>query len=140
MIAPDTQQNIIYTVYFILTHNFEAILYSSGIFFMLLWILYKPSRAKFLVFLGFIILLFAFEYKKHIVEGLVEQTRNSLITERQSFRLERYLSIILEKLVPLVLPLFGWLLIISGVLMRIFKLEIKINEFINNYGTKKNSR
>lgn len=140
LIAPDTQQNIIYTVFFILTHNFEAILYSLGIVVMMLWMLYKPSRAKFLVFLGFIVLLFAFEYKKHIVEGLVEQTRNSLITERQSWRLERYLSIILEKLVPLVLPLFGWFLIITGVLMRFLKWEIQINEFINKYGSKKHSK
>lgn len=139
LIAPDTQQNIMYTVYFMLLHNFEAMLYSLGIFIMTLWMLYRPSRAKFLIFLGFVILLFAFEYKKHILEGLVEQTRNSLITERQSWRLERYINIILAKLVPLALPLLGWFLIIAGIAMRFLKLEAKINKFIDTYGHKKHS-
>ncbi len=130
LIAPDTQQNIVYTVFFILTHNFEAILYSIGIISMSVWMLYKPSRSKFLVFWGFVILLFAFEYKKHIVDGLVEQTRTSLITERESWRIERYLTIILEKLVPLALPLLGWLLIIGGVLMKYLKWEDKINSHL----------
>lgn len=133
MIAPDTQQNIIYTAYFILLHNFEAILYSFGILVMVLWILYKPSRAKFLIFLGFVILLFAFEYKKHILEGLVEQTRNSLITERQSWRLERYINIILARLVPLVLPLVGWFLIISGIVMRVTGFEKKIDKKLQKF-------
>jgi hypothetical protein len=112
--APDTQQNILYTVYFILLHNLEAILYFFGIFIMTLWMLYKPTRAKFVILIGFVLLLFAFEYKKHIVEGLTEQTKNSLITERQSYRIERYLDIILSKLVPLGLPLLGWMCVIGG--------------------------
>jgi hypothetical protein len=128
LIAPDTQQNIIYTVYFILIHNFAAILYSIGIVIMAVWALYKPTRWKLLIMWGFIVLLFAFEYKKHIVDALVEQTRNSLITERQSWRLERYVNIILAKLVPLVLPLFGWMLVIGGSAMKFFKIEEKINK------------
>ncbi len=126
--SPDTQQNIIYTLYFILLHNFEAILYSFGIFVMTLWILYKPSRAKFLVFFGFVILLFAFEYKKHIVEGLTEQTVNSLITERRSYRIERYVEVTLSKLVPLALPLLGWSLVVGGIMTRILKLEKYLHE------------
>ncbi len=121
--APDTQQNILYTVYFIVLHNFEAILYSFGIIIMTFWMLYKPSRAKFLIFWGFVILLFAFEYKKHIVEGLTEQTMNSLITERRSYRIERYVEVTLSKLVPLALPLLGWFLIVSGIATRFLKLE-----------------
>lgn len=128
LIAPDTQQNLIYTVYFILIHNFQAILYSLGMIIMTGWILYKPTRSKFLIFWGFVILLFAFEYNKHILDPLVEQTRNSLITERQSWRLERYINIIIAKLVPLVLPLFGWFLIIGGILMKYLKIEDKINK------------
>ena len=127
LISPDTQQNIIYTIYFILVHNFQAILYSAGMIIMTFLILYRPSRWKFLIFWGFLILLFAFEYNKHILDPLVEQTRNSLITERQSWRLERYINIVIAKLVPLALPLFGWLLIIAGSVMKFLKLEDKIN-------------
>lgn len=130
LIAPDTQQNIVYTAFFLLSHNFEAILYSVGIAVMTIWMIYKPSRSKFLIFLGFVLLLFAFQYKKHIVEGLVEQTRTSLITERQSWRIERYMTLVLEKLVPFALPVFGWLLIIGGVLMKYLKIEDKIDNRI----------
>ena len=121
--APDTQQNILYTVYFILLHNFEAIFYSFGIIVVTFWILYKPTRAKFLIFWGFVILLFAFEYKKHIVESLTEQTMNSLITERRSYRIERFVEVTLSKLVPLVLPLLGWSLIVGGIMTRVLKIE-----------------
>ncbi|OGK35550.1 hypothetical protein A3F59_05020 [Candidatus Roizmanbacteria bacterium RIFCSPHIGHO2_12_FULL_38_13] len=119
--SPDTQQNIFYTVYFILLHNFEAVLYSCGIIFTTLWMLYKPSRAKILILWGFIFLLFSFEYKKHIVEGLTEQTINSLITERQSYRIERYVNVTLNKLVPLALPLGGWILIVGGTVLKIYE-------------------
>ena len=121
--SPDTQQNVLYTIYFIFLHNFEAILYSFGIFVMSIWMFYKPSRAKFLILWGFIILLFAFEYKKHIAEGLTQQTMNSLITERRSYRIERYTEVILSKLVPFVLPILGWSLILGGITTRILKVE-----------------
>ena len=127
MIAPDTQQNILYTAYFIGLHNFEAVLYSFGIIFTTLWMLYKPSRAKLLMLWGFIFLLFAFEYKKHIVEGLTEQTINSLITERQSYRIERYVTVTLNKLVPLGLPLAGWSLIVFGIILPFTKIENNID-------------
>lgn len=115
MIAPDTQQNLLYTIYFIILHNFEAILYSAGILISLIFALYKPTRGKILIMWGFIILLFAFEYDKHIAEGLTQQTLNSLITERQSLRIEYYITKILTKAVPLLLPLLGWLLVIGGI-------------------------
>src|SRR3989338_11337040 len=121
MTAPDTQQNILYTAYFIGLHNFEAVLYSTGIIFTTLWMLYKPSRAKILILWGFIFLLFSFEYKKHIVEGLTEQTINSLITERQSYRIERYVNVTLNKLLPLALPLAGWILIVGGTVLKIYE-------------------
>jgi len=127
MIAPDTQQNILYTAYFILLHNFEAVLYSCGIIFTTLWMLYKPSRSKFLMLWGFIFLLFAFEYKKHIAEGLTEQTINSLVTVRQSYRIERYITVTLNKLVPLGLPLAGWILVACGIVLPFTKIESKID-------------
>jgi hypothetical protein len=116
--AADTQQNIIYAAYFILLHNFEAILYTLGIITAALWAFYKPSRSILLIMWGCIILLFAFEYKKHIVDGLREQTVNSLVTERQSWRIERYIDIVLLKLAPRALPLLGWMSIIGGFLLK----------------------
>ncbi|QQS43829.1 hypothetical protein IPM65_06880 [Candidatus Roizmanbacteria bacterium] len=115
MIAPDTQQNLLYTIYFILIHNFEAILYSVGIIIALIISLYKPSRGKILIMWGFIILLFAFEYDKHILEPLRQQTIGSLITERQSFRIEHTINYVTMRVLPKALPFFGWMLVIGGI-------------------------
>ncbi len=115
MIAPDTQQNLMYTAYFILLHNFEAILYSIGILTALILALYKPSRGKILIMVGFIILLFAFEYDKHILEPLRQQTIGSLITERQSWRIEHTINYVTMRVLPKILPFFGWMLVLGGI-------------------------
>lgn len=112
--APDTQQNLIYTIYFIILHNSLPILYSIGIIVSLLLAFFKPTRSAILMMLGFIILLFAFEYSKHIIEPLKEQTKNSLITVRQSYRIERTIHIVIARLIPLGLPILGWLMVLIG--------------------------
>ena len=112
--SPDTQQNLFYTLYFLIQHNFIALTYSIAIILITFHILWKPTRGKILILWGFIILLFAFEYSKHILEPLREQTIQSLITERQSIRIEYYIDKFLIKIVPLGLPIFGWMLISIG--------------------------
>ena len=114
MISPDTQQNILYTAYFILIHNVQALLYVVGIITVTTWALYKPTRGKIVMLWGFIILLFAFEYSKHILEPLKEQTIQSLITQRESVRIEYYITKILTRAVPFGLPILGWMLIVIG--------------------------
>jgi len=126
MISPDTQQNIFYTIYFMLTHNALAVVYSLGIVISTCLLFYKPQRGRVLILWGFIILLFAFEYDKHILDSLKEQTINSLITERESVRIEYYVTKILTKAVPFVLPILGWMLIIVGVFFdRIYNIFIR---------------
>lgn len=112
--SPDTQQNLLYTIYFIFLHNFEAILYSFGIIGATAWAFYKPTRGKLLMIWGFIILLFAFEYDKHILEPLKEQTIQSLVTQRESPRIVHIIDKVLVRIVPKALPLLGWLLVIMG--------------------------
>ncbi|OGK08386.1 hypothetical protein A2767_06380 [Candidatus Roizmanbacteria bacterium RIFCSPHIGHO2_01_FULL_35_10] len=115
--SPDLKQNIFYTVFFIFLHNFSAIFYFTGIVISAILLLIKPTRWKALLLFGFIILLFAFEYKKHIVEPLKQQTLNSLITVRQHYKTERVVNIFLTKALPLLLPLSGWSLVVMGFLM-----------------------
>src|SRR3989338_1737847 len=115
--SPDLKQNIFYTVFFIFLHNFSAIFYFTGIVISSILLLIKPTRWKTLLLFGFIILLFAFEYKKHIVEPLKQQTLNSLITVRQHYKTERVVNIFLTKALPLLLPLSGWSLVVMGFLM-----------------------
>ncbi|MFA9289148.1 MAG: hypothetical protein ACEQSA_04690 [Weeksellaceae bacterium] len=123
--APDTQQNILYTGYFILLHNAEAILYALGILCATIFAFAKPSRTRLLLMWGFIILLFAFEYNKHILPPLQEQTVNSLVTVRESARIERVIHIVLARLIPLGLPLLGWILVVIGVFGGKFKSRTK---------------
>lgn len=89
-------------------------LYVVGIFSMTLWALYRPTRGKIIIMWGFVILLFSFEYSKHILEPLKEQTIQSLITERESIRIEYYITKILTRVVPFGLPILGWMLIGIG--------------------------
>lgn len=112
--APDTKQNLFYTIYFLLLHNAEAIFYLSAVILFTLLALYKPTRGKVITMWGFLILLFAFEYNKHILEPLTLQFMNSLITERPSFRIEYTINLILIKLVPTGLPIIGWCLVVLG--------------------------
>ncbi|OGK37375.1 hypothetical protein A3F03_04285 [Candidatus Roizmanbacteria bacterium RIFCSPHIGHO2_12_FULL_41_11] len=114
MVAPDTRQNIYYLIVSLLRHNFFAFVYFAGIIGSLFIAFRKPSRTALLMLIGFAILLFSFEYNKHIVEPLKEQTLNSLITERQSYRIARIVSVFLGKLLPLILPLIGWAMVIIG--------------------------
>lgn len=125
--SPDLKQNIFYTVFFIFLHNFSAIFYFTGIIISGLLLLIKPARWKVFLLFGFIILLFAFEYNKHIVEPLKEQTLNSLITVRQHFKVYRIVNIILTKALPRLLPLSGWSLLLAG-----FFLLLKNNKKYKN--------
>lgn len=113
--SPDTQQNILYTIYFILIHNAVALFYTAGIVGATLWSLWKPTRGKILILWGFAILLFAFEYDKHILEPLRQQTIGSLVTERPSWRIEQTINYFTMRVLPKGLPILGWLLVIGGV-------------------------
>lgn len=112
--SPDLKQNIFYTTYFIFLHNFSAIFYFSGIVISALLLLIKPTRWKTLLLFGFILLLFGFEYNKHIAEPLKQQTINSLITVRQHYKVYRIVDFALIKVLPRLLPLTGWSLVIMG--------------------------
>ena len=114
-ITPDLKQNILYTIYFTITHNAIALFYFLGIVVAIGLSLYRPSRKSILLLLGFIILLFGFEYNKHILESLREQTLNALITIQEHNKVRRIINIVTLKLLPLALPLVGWILVLSSI-------------------------
>jgi hypothetical protein len=106
-IPADLQQNIAVTLELTFTHNFWAILFFVGLCLSVIWSLYRPSRAATLAFVGFSLLLFAFEYTKHILEPLTVQTTNSLITMQEHNRVKRILDLSLVKLLPPGLNIMG---------------------------------
>lgn len=113
-LTPELKQNIFYTVYFTVTHNIPVFVYGTGIAVSAVLAILKPKRSYVLFLLGFIILLFAFEYQKHILDGLKEQTINALITIQEHNLVRRIINIVLIKLLPLGMPLVGWTFIILG--------------------------
>ncbi len=117
--SPDTQQNILYTIYFLLLHNWQPILYFGGLCWYFFRGFMRPTRGKILLLGGFALLLFSFEYTKHIQDSLLEQTRNSLITERQSARVERVIHLALNRAIPWGAPLVGWALVGVGGVMEL---------------------
>lgn len=113
-LTPELKQNIFYTVYFTVTHNVPVFVYGAGILVSSVLAILKPKRSYVLFLLGFIILLFAFEYKKHILDGLKEQTINALITIQEHNLVRRIVNIVLIKLLPIGMPIVGWSFIIMG--------------------------
>jgi hypothetical protein len=129
-IAPDTQQNLLYAVYFTITHNLEAVIYFGFMCLALLVALIKPTRAMILIMLGFGLLLFGFQYNKHILIPLKQQTESALITERQSHRTQRAIDLTLARVLPLAFPLSGWSAIVFGFLIGVlFEWRRKENDY-----------
>lgn len=114
-VSADLKQNLFYTLFFLITHNAFAIVCVVGIGISILLSIYKPTRSALCILLGFMVLLFAFEYSKHIVEPLRQQTLNSLITDKPHNTVSRIINFSLLKALPLTLPLLGFLLVGSGI-------------------------
>jgi hypothetical protein len=114
---PDIQQNMFYTLYFLILHNILPIMFLGGLLLATAWALYKPARKAIFLMIGCALLLFSFEYSKHIVEGLKEQTLNSVITETPHDKLERLITVTLSKILPLVLNITGVAALLVGVFL-----------------------
>src|SRR3989344_7830326 len=107
-IAPDLQQNIFVTIYLLFSHNYIPFAYFTGLVIGIILSVYRPSRFATFVLLGFAILLFSYEYDKHIIEGLRQQTIQSLITTQPHYRLQRIIDLTLTELLPVLFYLTGW--------------------------------
>lgn len=120
--AADLQQNIIVTFYLLFSHNYIAIAYFSGMLLGIILSLVKPSRFAVFVFLGFAILLFSYEYDKHIIAGLREQTLKSLITVNPHYRLSRFVNLFLSDLLPVIFYISGWGLVLGAIVIAALQL------------------
>lgn len=111
----DLQQNIIVTLYLLFSHNYEAIAYFTGLVISIALAIYRPSRLTTFAFLGFAILLFSFEYDKHIITGFREQTLKSLITVQPHFKLQRILNLLISDLFPVLFYVTGWFFVFLAI-------------------------
>lgn len=121
----DLKQNFAITIYLLFSHNYIAFVYLAGVVISVILSLAKPSRFTVFILIGFITLLFSFEYDKHLIEPFRQQTINSLITESPHFRLQRILEISITEIFPILFYMIGWLLIFVGIVYAAIKLEKK---------------
>lgn len=121
-IAPDLQQNIITTIYLLFSHNYIAFAYFFGLILAVGLALYKPSRYIMFVLLGFAILLFSYEYDKHIISAFREQTIKSFITAQPHYRLQRIIDVVISELLPIFFYILGWALIYISVVFAALKM------------------
>lgn len=116
MISAQLQQGLIDLVYFTWLHNAEAIAYFVGCLLMLYLQFRTPRRVYLILFVGFVLLLIQFEYVKHIVEPLQEQTLQTVLQQGASgLRFQKLTSFFLEKLVPFGLYVVGWGSVLGGI-------------------------
>ncbi len=127
--SPDTQQNILFALFFLILHNYVAIGYALGLAVATCIGLLKPSRGRILLMVGFALLLLSFEYSKHIQDPLLEQTKQSLITERYSSGLERVITVSISRVAPFVLTVGGLTAICLGSLSELYSLKKRHHPF-----------
>lgn len=88
-------------------HNDFAIACVVGAALALVLLLKKPSRRGVLLLVGFSVLFLRFQYLKHIVEPLLDQTTGVLLREEAAGG-SRKLFVMLNVLVPFGMYLVGW--------------------------------
>jgi hypothetical protein len=125
MPAPDTIQNIVVAIKLLVLHNYVAIILFVFTVSSAVLSVWKPKRAFILLMIGFCLLLVRFEYQKHIKDALFEQTKNSLITERESARIERLVSIGIRKIAPTFLFFAGGTCVVLGIAMTFQSIQNK---------------
>lgn len=124
-VTPDLQQNILVTIYLLFSHNYIAFAYFIGLIISIVLSIYRPSRFTTFAFLGFAILLFSFEYDKHIIEGFRQQTLNSLITATPHYKVQKLADLVITHLLPILFYITGWLFIYLAIFYGARKMEKK---------------
>lgn len=107
-IPPDIKQNIIITAYLLFSHNYIVLAYFAGLLITSFLSILKPSRFSVLLLVGFLILIFSFEYDKHLIVPFRNQTIKSLITKTPHYRLQRIINLTISEILPIILYTLGW--------------------------------
>lgn len=124
-IPPDLQQNLINTIYLLFAHNYIVFAYFSGLLLSIVLSLFKPTRFTVFMLLGFAILLFSFEYDKHIIVPFRDQTLKSFITETPHYRLQQLIDLTISEILPIFFYILGWFFVYLGIIYGALKLGKK---------------
>ena len=119
--TPDLQQNILVTIYLLFSHNYIVFAYFIGLIIGIGLALWRPSRFATLVLLGFAVLMFSFEYDKHIIDAFRQQTINSLITIQPHYKLQHIIDLFISELLPVFFYVLGWVLLYTAIVYSALK-------------------
>ncbi len=119
--SPDLQQNVLVTIYLLFSHNYIVFAYFIGLLIGIGLAFYRPSRFATLVLLGFAVLMFSFEYDKHIIDAFRQQTINSLITLQPHYKLQHIINLVISELLPVFFYVLGWLLLYGAIIYSALK-------------------
>lgn len=108
-------------IYFTFLHNADAIAYVIGIFVCFFILMVHPKRTVSLFLLGFILLELRFQYLKHIVDPLYDQTVGTLFENGTFFKARRLVDLFINDLIPILLYLGGWGSVFTGIFFSVFK-------------------
>ena len=114
-VSPDLKQNIVTTIYLLFSHNYIAFAYLIGLLIGIALAVYRPSRFATFILLGFAILLFSYEYDKHIIDAFREQTIKSFITAQPHFKLQRIIDVVISEILPILFYITGWAFIFLSI-------------------------
>lgn len=127
------ESTYIQTLYLTFIHNKELMGYVLGFVIMTFVSLIKPTRSHLLVTFGFLILGFGFEYDKHIINGLRDQTINALqVGQGVSATRLNYVNIFLTHLLPIIFWLTGWGILLMGLIFNGKKKNYNLISFSNH--------
>lgn len=119
------RSNIFQLFYNTYLHNAEAIGYFGMAVCVFLLLLWKPRRWLALWLLGFVVLLVRFQYLKHIVGPLYDQTAGVLFEGVAVSGYQRRTYFIFNVLAPFAMYVVGWGSLIIGALDRDFLIHFK---------------
>jgi len=115
--SPVIKQGIIQLIYATFLHNSEVIAFSLGIVISLFLLFRYPKRVYLFFLVGFVCLLIRFEYLKHVVDPLYQQTVGVVVSEEGHFRARKWMDLFFNDLLPLVFYLLGWGSIFGGIFL-----------------------
>lgn len=109
------KQGLFQLIYFTYLHNQLVIGLALACLASLFLLIKKPQRRYVWFFIGFLILILHFEYQKHIVKDLADQTIATLFLEEGNYRWRWLTKVGLYHLTPLLLWLGGWASVVAGI-------------------------
>jgi hypothetical protein len=106
--SPNLQNNIFDLIYWTFLHNSDAIALFLSVMFALGLLFWRPQRVLVLWLIGFTLLLARFEYLKHVVDPLTNQTLEVLIRTEGHYRARQVIDVFFYDVLPLGMYLIGW--------------------------------